>query len=75
VNKLEQRNSAKRGDTAQWWHAPHECSAYKSRADYRVRSLLYQPQHLDYLNRIVRVVAVHDYQYILIARHLDYIPH
>jgi hypothetical protein len=75
VNKLEQRNSTERGDTPQSWHAPHECSAYKSRADYRVRSFLYQPHHVDYLSRIMRVVAIHDYQYVLIACHLDYIPH
>jgi hypothetical protein len=75
VNDLEQRNSAKRGHTPQWRNAPHERSAYKSGADNRVRSFLYQPQHLDYLSWIMRVVAIHDYQDVLIARHLDYVPH
>jgi hypothetical protein len=74
MNELEQRDSAKRGDTPQSWHALHDCSAHKSGTDYHVGSFLYRPQHLPYLRWILRVVAVHDDQYVLVVRRLDSMP-
>jgi hypothetical protein len=67
MNELEQRDSAKRSDTPHWWYASRECSVCKSRSDYRIDSLPYQVQHLAYLSWIMRVVAVHNDQYVLIA--------
>jgi hypothetical protein len=74
MDELEHRSSAKRGDTSQSGYALHECSAYKSRTDYHVGSLLYRPQHLRYLSWIMRVVAVHNDQYVIVACYLDNVP-
>src|SRR6516162_10280120 len=74
MNKLEEHNSTKRGDAPQWPYAPDHCTAYKSGTDYHVGSRLYRPQHFLYLSWIMRVVAVHDDQYVFVMCRLDNIP-